>query len=268
MRHVLGALGLVVVVGCGGAGATILGNGDGGGGDSGSASDASGDAAPSPDAADDATDGSTCTSPPVCAANQQCTTFDDANPFPPFSSSAKGSGTVQVTSTTSVSCPSSLLATLPAVAAASGARATISSGAQISTAPPHVSLELDVLLPAQTSAASFFTVFPDSGGSVGLFVDGAGTWSLVVRGGTSTPLAPQPKVGVWTHMKLDVTFGGDSVGKATLAYGGDTTTFSGNTNPTNGNVGAVGVEVGIDPGDGATTTAMSAYYDNVVYSPF
>jgi len=122
-----------------------------------------------------------------------------------------------------------------------------------------------VLLPAQTSPASFFSVFPDSGGSVGLSVDGTGTWMLVVRGASSTPLAPQPTVGAWTHMKLEVTFA--SAGQASLTVDGHVTTFTGDTNSTNGNLGAVGVEVGIDPGDGATTTAMSAYYDNVAYSP-
>lgn len=260
MRYVLTSV--VFVVGCGGTATTI--NDDGGGSDSGQAGDVTASDA-AQDVATDATDGSMCTSAPVCPMNAQCTTFDNPSPFPPFTSSAKGFGTVQATSTTSVSCPSSLLATLPIVAASSGARATISSGGQTKTQPAHVVLELDMLLPAQTSPVSFFSVFPDSGGAVGLSVDGTGTWQLYVRGASSTPLTPQPKVGAWTHMKLEVTFA--SAGQASLTVDGNTTAFTGNTNSTNGNLGAVGVEVGIDPADGATTTAMSAYYDNVAYSP-
>ena len=265
MRYVLANLGVVFVVGCGGTGATILD--DGGAGDSGQAQDVTVSDAVSDVETDasDASDGSTCTSAPTCPVNAQCTTFDNASPFPPFSSSAKGSGTVAATSTTSVSCPSSLLSTLPIVAASSGARATISSGAATKTQPAHVVLELDVQLPAQTSPVSFFSVFPDSGGAVGLSVDNTGTWMLFVRGASSTALTPQPKVGVWTHMKLEVTFA--IAGQASLTVDGNKTTFTGNTNSTNGNLGAVGVEVGIDPADGATTTAMSAYYDNVAYSP-
>jgi len=264
MRNVLTTLGAFVLVGCGGTGATIL-DGDGSAEDAQTQDVAVGDVTSS-DVAADASDGSTtCASPPVCAGTQQCTSFDNANPLPPFSNASKGAGSVMVTSTTSVSCPASLEATLPPVAAGSGARATISSGAQTKTQPAHVTLELDALLPAQTSPASFFMVFPDSGGAVGLSVDGSGTWMLFVRGASPTPLNPQPTVGAWTHMKLDVTFATN--GQAMLAYGQHTTTFTGNTNSTNGNLGAVGVEVGIDPGDGATTTAMSAYYDDVVYSP-
>jgi hypothetical protein len=215
-----------------------------------------------------------CAVPQACLPNQICLDFDHSASYSPFVDASKNGGKVEISSDQFVTCPHSMLSTVPIATATtppSAAVAGVIPIQQLATAHGH--LEADVYLPEKTpGAAGYLTIAAnaDLNTVVMLGVSQGGDWALYVQA-TTNAVTIQPRVGAWNHVVLDVTYSSSGgTGKATLQYTDTTGTtktaqISDSTLPGGTNVvTSVAAGVGIQP-TGASTDSVSAYYDDVAF---
>ena len=169
-------------------------------------------------------EGGSCASPPVCSSFEQCNAFDDTqqSSYVPFFDLSVAPGSIGFSTDQFVSCPRSVASTMGAGSAA-GARAALGGSKTITTSPlsAHGRIEMDVMLPATvTGGATFLALYANNDAMTsGVALEWAGgQWYMRVRA-TNNQQNITPRVGVWNHVAIDVTFSASSsIGKASLEY--------------------------------------------------
>jgi hypothetical protein len=219
-------------------------------------------------------DASPCNPTPLtCTPNQVCNTFDQSQPtLAPFGDASQNGGAVTFTSDQFMTCPHAVAAMAPQTTGQ--ARGAFGASAAITgVAVTHARVELDVLLPKNVTGSTAFVFLyanSDTSHGVGLVNQGGNWFVLDTTSGQNQGI--DPRVGAWNHVALDVTFSESSnLGKVELDYidssGKPQIESFGSQTLVGTTIQSVAFIAGVVP-YGTTTAPTTAYFDDVVWSPF